>query len=228
MENKDKWCFAWLNQQAPNEATKAALVKAAKWNPGDIVTVSFLDGVPSVKERVAAAAREWVAPGLANLELDFRNDTDTNIRISFMHKGSWSMVGTECRFVAPGKATMNYGWLEEDSDEEEVRSVVLHEFGHALGLIHEHQNPAGGIEWDRDQVIADLSGPPNHWTLETIEHNMFRPHAVAETNFTSLDPESIMMYPIPSRWTKDGFNVGLNSELSGTDKDFMKEQYPLV
>ena len=40
---------------------------------------------------------------------------------------------------------MNYGWIDADSPEEELRSVVLHEFGHALGLIHEHQNPLSGI-----------------------------------------------------------------------------------
>jgi len=29
--------------------------------------------------------------------------------------------------------------------------TVLHEFGHALGLIHEHQNPAsGGFKWNRE------------------------------------------------------------------------------
>ena len=48
---------------------------------------------------------------------------------------------------------MNYGWLTPESAQDEVRRVVLHEFGHALGLIHEHQNPkGGGIEWNRDAV----------------------------------------------------------------------------
>jgi len=37
--------------------------------------------------------------------------------------------------------TMNYGWLKDDTDDVEYRRVVIHEFGHALGAIHEHQNP---------------------------------------------------------------------------------------
>ena len=49
---------------------------------------------------------------------------------------------------------MNYGWLTPDSDDDELRRVVLHEFGHALGLIHEHQNPEGGIEWNEPAVKA--------------------------------------------------------------------------
>ena len=35
-----------------DEATRAALVKAAKWKSGDIITVSFLDGMPSIQEKV--------------------------------------------------------------------------------------------------------------------------------------------------------------------------------
>lgn len=47
MANENHWCFAWMHQKAKDEATKAALVKAAKWNAGGSITVSFLDGVPS-------------------------------------------------------------------------------------------------------------------------------------------------------------------------------------
>jgi len=43
--------------------------------------------------------------------------------------------------------TMNFGWLNEDSDEDEYSRVVLHEFGHSLSCIHEHQHPANGIPW---------------------------------------------------------------------------------
>ncbi len=121
---------------------------------------------------------------------------------------------------------MNFGWLTTESTDAEVQRVVLHEFGHALGLIHEHQNPAQGIQWNRDAVMRDLSGPPNNWDLATIEHNMFEPYAADETNFTATDPASIMMYPIPASWTTDGFSVGLNSALSDTDKWFVNAEYP--
>ena len=120
---------------------------------------------------------------------------------------------------------MNFGWLDQSSPDDELERVVLHEFGHALGLIHEHQNPAGGINWDRAAVIRDLSGPPNNWSPDVIELNMFQPHSAEETNFTSLDPNSIMMYPIPAAWTTDGFSIGLNSGLSEQDREFIRQQY---
>ena len=35
-----------------------------------------------------------------------------------------------------------------------------------------------------------------------------------------------MMYPIPAAWTTDGFSAGFNRELSGTDKEFIRDAYP--
>jgi serralysin len=228
MPNNDQWCFAWVALPAPTTgAPRAALLKGAKWNPGDRITVSFLDGDAGVQEKVKAAALARTAPGMANLKFEFRDGPDTLIRISFKYRGSWSVIGTTCKQITDKtQPTMNFGWLNASSSSAEIERVVLHEFGHALGLVHEHQNPGGIIHWNREQVINSLSGYPNYWTLDVIELNMFRAYAVAETNFTDLDPQSIMMYPLPASWTTDGFSAGLNSTLSATDKKFIQRQHP--
>ena len=225
-QNQNRWCFAWFAQQAGRKDKRAALARTARWNSRDRITVSFLDGDPAVQGRVRDVAGQWTAPGMANLTLDFQRNPDAMIRISFQHSGSWSMIGTTCKQVTNRQEpTMNYGWLTADSSDEDLQRVVLHEFGHALGLIHEHQNPAGGINWDRAAVMRELSGPPNNWSPDDIEFNMFQPFSQAETNYTRVDPDSIMMYPIPATWTTDGFSVGLNSDLSETDKAFIRQEY---
>jgi hypothetical protein len=226
-KNQDNWCFAWPEPMLASAGrSKAAMVKAARWNPGDVITVSFLDGDSGLQERVRNAAHNWTGEDMANLRLSFQKKTDALIRISFKLRGSWSSIGTTCRNVEKSKPTMNFGWLTPASSDKEVRRVVLHEFGHALGLIHEHQSPAGGIDWKREEVIAELSGPPHNWTRKQIEINIFNAFKKGETNFTKFDKESIMLYPIPARWTKSGFSSVLNTKLSPSDIQFIRKQYP--
>ena len=114
--------------------------RALKLWPNGRPTARFLDGDAGVQERVAAIAKEW--EDVANLNLEFVRTGAAEIRISFAEKGfSWSTVGTDALTVGRDEATMNYGWLEPDTELREYQRVVRHEFGHALGMIHEHQNP---------------------------------------------------------------------------------------
>jgi serralysin len=224
-ENPNHYCV--VVSHSPQESNdKAALLNEAQWEQGEIIRVKFLEGDASLRDRVKAVAERWTEPGMANLTFQWVDEGDSEIRIGFMEgDGSWSFLGTQCRDIPEDEPTMNYGWLTPDSPEDELQRVVLHEFGHALGLIHEHQNPQGGIDWNEPAVIADLSGPPNNWDEATIRHNVLDHYPKTDVTATDVDPKSIMMYPIPASWTNDGFSADFNDDVSETDVAFIRTVY---
>jgi hypothetical protein len=202
-----------------------AVLVSKQWQNGRTLRVRFLDGDPIVQERLQPYAHEWSEH--ANIEFVFGNDPDAEIRISFKDLGrSWSNLGTDALVVPRNEPTMNYGWLKPTSAEDEYSRVVIHEFGHALGCIHEHQNPVANIPWDKEAVYRYYAGPPNNWTREMVDHNLFRRYSVTQTNFSAFDPESIMLYAIANDLTIGDFEVGWNRTLSDVDKSFIGTIYP--
>lgn len=204
---------------------RAAVEKLTLWDNGKRVRVTFLDGDSGVQAKVAAIAKEWEA--VSNLTLDFVTSGAADVRISFLEKGfSWSTVGTDALTVPRTQATMNYGWLTPTTATREYQRVVRHEFGHALGMIHEHQNPAasGQIPWDKPKVYAYYA--QQGWSKADVDHNIFQTHAVDATNFSAFDPTSIMEYAVPDELTIGSYAIGWNTELSAADRDFMARQYP--
>ena len=97
-----------------------------------------------------------------------------------------------------------------------------------IALSHEHQNPDGGIEWNEQAVIQDLSGPPNFWDEETIRHNVLDKYSVDQIIGTDFDQESIMLYAFPDEWTRNMGATEENDDLSELDENFVKskDMYP--
>jgi hypothetical protein len=54
---------------------------------------------------------------------------------------------------------------------------------------------------------------------------VFDRYEVTQTQYTQFDPKSIMLYPFPRHWTLNGLEFPENTELSQTDKDFIKARY---
>jgi hypothetical protein len=186
----------------------------------------FLDGDPVVQQRVQPFAHLWEQ--YANIKFEFGDDPNAEIRISFKQSGSWSYLGTDALTIPKNQPTMNYGWLRQSTDDEEYSRVVVHEFGHSLGCIHEHQNPSTDIPWDKEAVYKYYQGPPNNWTKAQVDVNLFTRYSADITQFSQFDRESIMLYPVPNDLTIGDFEVGWNTKLSAQDKAFIATLYPFA
>jgi hypothetical protein len=205
------------------------LVRAKMWKPGRTLRVRFLDGSATLQERVKQVALGWTQ--YENLRFDFGNDANSEIRISFSFdpNSSWSAIGTDClveKYFPKYQPTMNFGWLDDATDDTEVSRVVLHEFGHAIGCIHEHQSPNGGIEWNVPAVLKYFSGPPNYWDEQTIRFNILDKYKARDITGTPFDEDSIMLYDFPASLIIGGKGTHSNTRLSAQDIGFIRTAYP--
>jgi hypothetical protein len=106
-----------------------------------------------------------------------------------------------------------------------AKGTVMHEFGHALGLLHEQSYP-GGVKWKKTPEAYKYYLETQGWTKEDVDFQVFEVSDVFYTNGTSYDPKSIMHYSIDAWQTEDGYSVGSNSFLSEGDKKLISILYP--
>ncbi len=218
-----------LDPSTVQPVLRAAIILVKKW-PQDQgqLECRFLDGDATQKKKVEAKAHLWEK--YANVKLKFVNSNDANIRISFSaDAGSWSALGTDAlveKYFPRFQPTMNFGWLKANTNDKEYERVVVHEFGHALGLIHEHQSPKAKLRWNKAEVYRVFSGPPNYWSKQDIDHNVLNRYAPQGIAATVFDPDSIMLYMFPGSLFIDGKATNNNSKLSQLDKKLIAEHYP--
>jgi hypothetical protein len=207
---------------------RMALISAKKWPNKKKLRCRFLDGSATQKAKVQLQAKSWEK--YANIQIVFGNDPKSEVRISFKaDPGSWSAVGIDClvkKYFPLDEPTMNFGWLQDNTSTTEYRRVVVHEFGHALGCIHEHQSPTEQLKWNKAAVYAAFSGPPNNWSKADIDSNILEKYSPKGIAASAFDLKSIMLYQFDASLFTDHKGTPLNTRPSTLDKSFIRQMYP--
>ncbi|MBV8856221.1 MAG: matrixin family metalloprotease [Acidobacteria bacterium] len=212
-------------------APHIAVVLGKKWPTGATLKCRFIDQANAstfMKKKVEQKAHIWEK--YANVKFKFVTSGDADIRISFFaDPGSWSAIGTDAlvqAYFPKYQPTMNFGWLRDGTDDAEYERVVVHEFGHALGCIHEHQQPNAHLDWNTDAVYKYFSGPPNYWSKDDIDSNVLETYGPQGIGMTIFDPKSIMLYQFDGALFKNGKGTPENTHLSPLDEQFIAQMYP--
>jgi len=229
-----------------DKKVSAAFFKNKLWNQNATISVSFMDDpndnisrptpkelemagrnidplqyilqTSNVKDAIKRIVKERIEP-IVNLTFKFVEDKNktADVRISFSNPGSWSLLGTDCLHKKDGSATMNFEWFDV--------GTVIHEFGHVLGLIHEHQNPKGNIKWNVPKVIKYYENSQG-WDKDQVETNIINRYDTSQINGSEFDPQSVMLYFFPADLTLDNKGSKQNYSLSGYDVEFINKTYP--
>jgi len=114
--------------------------------------------------------------------------------------------------------------------EAPIRATILHEFGHALGMMHEHQSPNANCDAEIDWDAAYRVGAGIGWDKAQVDRNFRQLVNSTELNATEVDRKSIMHYSLPPVLFKRGKEsacfVAENQELSEQDRKFIASVYP--
>ncbi|MFH9722272.1 hypothetical protein ACH4M4_04815 [Streptomyces sp. NPDC017254] len=273
IEVRDRW-----RRASAADGLEFLITDIGKWPLGKTVRVAFLDGGDQLHADIAEATRQITEA--CNVTLDFgRNGgagtfrrwttADTalaaEIRVSFDLPGFFSLVGTDSTDGAigagggpvgggPGQRSLNLGRFVTNRPAQ-WEGTVRHEFLHALGFHHSHQNMRGTCEgefrWE-DEVgyvptqdpsgvfVADaqgrrpgiytyLAGEPNKWPRAKVDHNL-RTVDAPDLVAGPFDTKSVMLYRFPAFFYKSTPSscapTGNGQNLSDGDKRGLDLLYP--
>jgi hypothetical protein len=268
-----------LDQPQTNDGLEWVVNDLQHWEPGATIRVAFLGGSTELHAAIADALKP--VHEACNLTLDLGLDAATGkyrtwseqdqdfvaeIRVSFDQKGYFSLVGMDSVNVDVGRPidkvggrpfqrSLNLGGYDVQRPFR-WRGTVVHEFLHAIGFHHEHQNLTGPCQedfrWDDDPgytrttdargsytvdaaglrpgIYTYLSGPPNGWERPKVDHNL-RPATQQGVVYGPFDRASVMLYRFPALFYKTPNSTcapaGDGDGLSAGDIEGLKRLYPV-
>lgn len=222
--------MAAINENAANAGTtrgtrrKRSVIHYSKlWANGRTLKIAFMDRPQAdLKDKIITAASQWLP--YINLKFEFVDDLKGDIRIATQNNDNSSMLGTDALLIHPDYPTMNLGVKPEHVDFD---VIVTHEFGHALGAMHEHQHPQANIPWDKPKVYEFYQNREmNPLTPEQVDRNLFASFDTLDAIYTSYDKRSIMHHPVANTLTLGDWEVPINRKISKKDKRLMRLLYP--
>lgn len=192
------------------------------WPQHSTIKISFIGMTKEQEAFTKENINKW-APHV-NLKFEFTDKPDGDIRIA-VDSGSgpsWSDVGMAAKRTPLNEPTMliNFSMGEGTG----TATVIQHEFGHALGLKHEHQHPDNELNFNHERVYQDHEKGGR--SRAATHNSVIRKYDRSKVTTSDYDQQSIMHYPFSRKYLNGGKEVYENVELSAGDIKFVRSLYP--
>ncbi|WP_448106555.1 M12 family metallopeptidase [Pseudomonas azerbaijanoccidentalis] len=203
------------------------------WTPGRALKILVYKHDEHSFEAVKKGATKWLP--YINLKFDFLEideediynseeflgDIRVNFQPLFNNSGS-SKIGTDALTGSPHDASM---YLGTNFFSLHYDFTVVHEFGHALGLHHEHQHPDAKIPWDREKTYAYYARTGG-LSKRDVDANVFPLERIPGRTYTPYDRQSVMHYEVLNQLTIGDWHQAASMRISEGDIALVKKAYP--
>ena len=217
--------------QTPNDAdtqtegagrSKRGIANESKRWPDGELFVSIEGTDEASFNLIWQAIKEWNKQ-TPTLQIKLITGAPGDIRIAYNKGlgGNWSAIGTYAKRVPKDEPTMH---LEPHGDRPTFFRTILHEFGHALGLAHEHQHPDRKIKFDEKAVFEGFFDK-DEFGIGGIYESIISQFPHKGYLVTDYDEDSVMHYKFPANTNENGHDYGTQNELSPGDKDIIRKLY---
>lgn len=173
------------------------------WPQGSTIKIGFVDMTKEEEKLVKDNINKW-AP-YVNLKFEFIADpknADVRVGVDRDSANGWAFVGTDSKEFSDDPVHVSIG---TKAPKFYVEDTITHEWGHVLGLKHEHQHPYRKLEQPTFENTPRL---PDNGSITVAPY----------------DKNSIMHYTF--KLDSEGKPVHVDQSISEEDKKFVSSLYP--
>ena len=174
----------------------------------------FYKGGSTVKIQITGS--QQFVTGVKNVLTNFAQPR-VNLKFQFVDSGGDITIDNN---YSGGGVTRCLGCQKPSiSISSASQGLVLHEFGHALGMQHEMKNPNIKLTWIESVLVQMYGG------ADFVKSQITSTVNPSTVNALAFDKNSVMIYNLPANTNKEGVDMRPSNDYTDLDKQWLLMTY---